>query len=119
MGCLAGQYMTNVVIEFQRIVFYSLSLSLPQFHIANSTTSTYVRTIQLPLVSVENVTKMVTSDNGEYVFALTPSTVSIDVACIKLFGTSVLIADTVGTASSVLIRGHFRGVPIIEDFHVL
>ena len=80
MGCLAGQYMTNVVIEFQPIVFYSLSLSpsLPQFHIANPTTSTYVRTIQLPLMSVENVTKMVTSDNGEYVFALTPSTVSIE-----------------------------------------
>ena len=82
MGCLAGQYMTNVVIEFQPIVFYSLSLSLspslPQFHIANPTTSTYVRMIRLPLVSVENVTKMVTSDNGEYVFALTPSTVSIE-----------------------------------------
>ena len=61
----------------------SLSLSLPpslplQFHIPNTTTANYVRTVQLPLdvASLENVTKMVASDNGDYIFAMTPSRVS-------------------------------------------
>ena len=57
----------------------SLSPSLPfQFHIPNTTTANYVRTVQLPLdvASLENVTKMVASDDGDYIFAMTPSRVS-------------------------------------------
>ena len=56
-----------------------LSPSLPlQFHIPNPTTANYVRTVQLPLdiASLENVTKMVASNDGNYVFAMTPSRVS-------------------------------------------
>ena len=63
----------------------SSSLSLPpppslslQFHIPNPTTANYVRTVQLPLnvTSLENVTRMVASDDGDYIFAMTPSRVS-------------------------------------------
>ena len=46
-----------------------------QFHIANVTTSDFVRVIQLPLASQENITRMVASDSGEYIFAMTPSRV--------------------------------------------
>ena len=63
----------------------SLSLSLPlspslplQFHIPNPMTANFVRTVQLLLdvASLENVTKMVASDGGDYIFAMTPSRVS-------------------------------------------
>ena len=66
-------------------VSLSLPLSLPpppslslQFHIPNPTTANYVRTVQLPLnvTSLENVTRMVASDDGDYIFAMTPSRVS-------------------------------------------
>lgn len=67
----------NILIRFQTGVhLYMFSLS-SQFHISASTSSNYVRTIHLPLASQESITKMVSSDNGEYIFAMTPSRVSI------------------------------------------
>ena len=60
-----------------------LSLSLPpppfsQFHIPNPTTANYVRTVQFPLASMENITKMVAFDGEDFIFAMTPSRVSIE-----------------------------------------
>ena len=48
---------------------------LLQFNIINLTTSDFVRAIQLPLTSQENISRMVASNNGEYIFAMTPSRV--------------------------------------------
>ena len=48
-----------------------------QFHIFNPTAASRVRIIQLPLVLLENITRMVTSDSGEYIYAMTPSRVSL------------------------------------------
>ena len=47
-----------------------------QFHISSPTTADHVRTVQLPLASLESVTRMVASDDGDYIFAMTPSRVS-------------------------------------------
>ena len=68
------------IFEYDLTLSLSLSLSLSlyhmQFHISNPTNASHVRTVQLPLASLENITRMVASDNGEYIFAMTPSRVS-------------------------------------------
>ena len=79
-GSLLQVSLTKIIL----IPTSSYTISL-QFHIANPTTSTYVRTIRLPLTSVENVTKMVSSDTGEFIFAMTPSSVrQLSILCMFL-----------------------------------
>ena len=43
-----------------------------QFYIVNFTASDFVRAIPLPLISQESIIRMVASNNGEYIFAMTP-----------------------------------------------